>query len=112
MIDVTVASLGSLLTAVLLAGCSSGSSHGGPGSSPSPGPTLIQTDRGPVQGAATDTARQFTGIPFAAPPLGDLRWKPPADVTPWTAPFDATQGAPPCLGFSLNGSVATGTSED
>jgi para-nitrobenzyl esterase len=110
MTGVTLASLGTLLAAVFLAGCSSGSSHAG--SASSPGPTLIQTDRGPVQGAATDTARQFTGIPFAAPPLGDLRWKPPADVTPWTSTFDATQSAAPCLGFSLNGLVATGTSED
>ena len=104
------ASLAVALATVLLAGCSS-SSKGTPSTS-SPGPTLVQTDRGPVQGAATDTARQFTGIPFAAPPVGDLRWKPPADVTPWTSPLDATQGAPPCMSFQLSGAVATGTSED
>jgi para-nitrobenzyl esterase len=101
-----------LVLVAALVGCSSSHSGSGTSSPPPPGPTLIQTDSGPVQGVAQDTVRQFNGIPFAAPPVGDLRWKPPADVTPWTSPLDATQEKPPCVSFDLQGDVDTGTSED
>ncbi|WP_229074481.1 carboxylesterase/lipase family protein [Actinoplanes sp. DH11] len=57
---------------------------------------LIRTDAGPVSGAATDGTRTFTGIPYAAPPIGDLRWRPPRPATPWTSPLDATRPAPLC----------------
>lgn len=36
----------------------------------------------------------FAGIPFAAPPVGDLRWKEPQDVIPWTGVRDADRFAP------------------
>jgi para-nitrobenzyl esterase len=39
---------------------------------------------GEVQGVVTDGLSIFKGIPFAAPPVGDLRWKEPAPVQPWT----------------------------
>src|SRR5512132_3010028 len=46
----------------------------------------VKTDAGLVQGTAPSSAgvRAFKGIPFAAPPVGDLRWKAPQPVTPWT----------------------------
>ncbi len=77
-----------------------------------PGPTLVQTDHGPVQGTMLDTTRRFAGIPFAAPPVGALRWKPPADPAAWTKPLQATNLGPACTGISLSGGPATGTSED
>jgi para-nitrobenzyl esterase len=45
----------------------------------------VRTDAGVVQGTATSTSgvRAFKGIPFAAPPVGDLRWKAPQPVTSW-----------------------------
>jgi para-nitrobenzyl esterase len=39
---------------------------------------------------------QWLGIPFAAPPVGELRWAPPQPVTPWTGVRDATKFAPEC----------------
>jgi para-nitrobenzyl esterase len=54
-----------------------------------PSPT-VQTADGPVTGAVTDTISTFLGIPYAAPPVGELRWKPPQPRAPWTTPLDAT----------------------
>jgi para-nitrobenzyl esterase len=54
-----------------------------------PAPT-VQTTGGPVTGVVTDTISAFLGIPYAAAPVGDLRWKPPQPRAPWTAPLDAT----------------------
>ncbi|OFI33590.1 hypothetical protein BFC17_02280 [Alteromonas lipolytica] len=38
---------------------------------------------GAIKGELTDTLAIYKGIPFAAPPVGDLRWRPPQPVTPW-----------------------------
>lgn len=43
-----------------------------------------------MTGAVTDTISTFLGIRYAAPPVGDLRWKPPLPPAPWTTPRDAT----------------------
>src|SRR5205085_3641339 len=52
---------------------------------------LVQTQEGPVRGYVSTTGvNVFLGIPYAAPPVGPLRWMPPQPVTPWTSPLDAT----------------------
>jgi para-nitrobenzyl esterase len=44
----------------------------------------VTTSNGVVEGAAAPSGvRIFKGIPFAAPPVGDLRWKPPQPAKPW-----------------------------
>ncbi len=43
----------------------------------------VKIDSGAVKGAVTDGVASFKGIPFAAPPVGDLRWRPPQPVKPW-----------------------------
>ena len=56
------------------------------GSAETPPPTaLLTTPQGPVQGVSTedDTIYNFKGIPFAAPPIGDLRWAAPVPATKW-----------------------------
>jgi para-nitrobenzyl esterase len=45
--------------------------------------TIVKIDSGLIAGSGT-TVRSYKGIPYAAPPTGDLRWKPPQPVNPWT----------------------------
>jgi len=53
---------------------------------------------GVIRGAdQPDGSTIFLGIPYAAAPVGDLRWKPPAPVVPWTGARDAVKPPPPCL---------------
>jgi para-nitrobenzyl esterase len=39
---------------------------------------------------------QFLGIPYAAPPVGELRWKPPQEAAAWSAPLQATKFGHTC----------------
>ncbi len=48
-----------------------------------PDPTVLKTDAGYISGLQQNGLRVYLGIPFAAPPTGDLRWRSPAPVTPW-----------------------------
>lgn len=57
---------------------------------------VIATASGPVKGVAADGQVVFKGVPFAAPPVGALRWKPPAPPAPWIAPRDASDYGPIC----------------
>ncbi|MDQ1012486.1 para-nitrobenzyl esterase [Streptomyces sp. V4I23] len=62
-----------------------------------PGSLAVRTDRGWVRGAADrDGGRVFQGIPFAAPPTGELRWRPPQPAARWSGVRDATEPADPC----------------
>ena len=64
---------------------------------PQPLSTTAQTRSGPVRGSGTDV-KAFKGIPYAAPPTGDRRWRPTAAAEPWTDARDATQFGPRCPG--------------
>ncbi|HEX4561830.1 MAG TPA: carboxylesterase family protein, partial [Gemmatimonadales bacterium] len=46
---------------------------------------------------APSGVREFHGIPFAAPPVGPLRWKPPQAVAPWNGVKDASAFGPRCM---------------
>ena len=56
---------------------------------------IVRTDKGYVSGTLIgDPGKEvsiFRGIPFAAPPVGDLRWKPPQPVVPWKGIRECTQ---------------------
>ncbi len=58
--------------------------------------TLVSVENGPMCGVANDGAVAYLGVPYAAPPVGALRWRPPAPVTPWTTTFQATQAGLNC----------------
>jgi para-nitrobenzyl esterase len=57
---------------------------------------IVHTQEGDVQGLAADSIGKFLGIPYAAPPVGDLRWRPPQDVQPWAQTLQATKFANWC----------------
>ena len=61
-----------------------------------PDPTHIAIADGEVRGSIVGTSRQFLAIPYAKPPIGDLRWKAPQKPDAWTAPRDATQFSKRC----------------
>jgi len=61
------------------------------------GPVTVDIDQGPLIGKMTEGGvRAFLGVPYAAPPVGDLRWRPPAAAPRWTQPRDARQVGPAC----------------
>ncbi|SIO87884.1 carboxylesterase/lipase family protein [Nocardiopsis sp. JB363] len=75
------------LTPVVPATADSGSGHGG-GHGPSP--VLRQTTLGPVAGVderQDNGTYSWLGIPYAEPPVADLRWKPPVTHAGWRAPL-------------------------
>ncbi|MGW6008431.1 carboxylesterase/lipase family protein [Streptomyces sp. NPDC055210] len=58
--------------------------------------TTVRTRDGLVRGAAHDGYRTFEGIPYAAPPVGSLRWAAPHRPAPWSGTREATRPASPC----------------
>ena len=76
---------------VLGCGGGSGGAPKGPVCEPSAAPLasvpaggLVQTKDGPVQGIDAGDVFTYFGIPYAEPPVGPLRWKPPVPRAPWT----------------------------
>ncbi|HEX7947978.1 MAG TPA: carboxylesterase family protein [Phenylobacterium sp.] len=53
--------------------------------------------QGTLHGATAGTVTSFKGVPFAAAPVGDLRWKPPAPAANWTGVREATAFGPVCM---------------
>jgi para-nitrobenzyl esterase len=62
----------------------------------------VKTKQGVVAGAEADGIRTFKGIPYAAPPVGPLRWKPPQAAMKWDGVRDATKFGPPCPTFDTS----------
>jgi para-nitrobenzyl esterase len=67
----------------------------GAGAASGPGEP-VRLASGPIAGEGRHGVRSFKGIPFAAPPVGDLRWKPPQPVAPWTEPRACLAFGPAC----------------
>jgi para-nitrobenzyl esterase len=67
---------------------------------------------GQIRGASLEKGgAAFKGIPFAQAPLGDLRWREPASVKPWSGVRDASAYGAPCAQNS-GGRMLEGSSED
>ncbi|MGP1462650.1 carboxylesterase/lipase family protein [Tannerella sp.] len=76
---------------------------------------IVRTASGFVRGASEDGIDCYKGIPYAAPPIGEFRWRPPQPVKSWDGIRDATQYGPSCAqaGWPRGSSgIADGSSED
>jgi para-nitrobenzyl esterase len=99
------ASAGAATTARAGAATTAGAGSGG-GSSP-----VVATADGLLRGTTAGGTREFLGVPYAAPPVGNLRWRPPRPAAPWPGVRAATSFAPHCPQFASPFGVAS-TSED
>lgn len=61
-----------------------------------PTPVKVKVEAGMLAGEATERADVFRNIPYAAPPVGPLRWAPPAPAPKWTGERDATKNGVSC----------------
>jgi para-nitrobenzyl esterase len=78
------------------------------------GASTAITESGALKGARVDGLNIYRGIPYAAPPTGELRWRAPEPVKPWTGVRDVTGFAPACMqkGVSMPGETPPTVSED
>jgi para-nitrobenzyl esterase len=75
----------------------------------------VETTAGLVEGASESGVNAFRGIPFAAPPVGPLRWREPQPVEAWEGVRQATKFAPRCMQLPVFGDMnfrSDGMSED
>ncbi|NCF18306.1 MAG: carboxylesterase family protein [Haliea sp.] len=87
-----------LLWALLLAACSNT-------------PVYTDIDQGRLEGYIDEEVEYYLGVPYAQPPLGKLRWRPPVPAKPWNGTLRARKNPTPCTQFSPLGGGLTG-SED
>ena len=66
----------------------------------------VKTASGVVAGAVQEGVLSFKGIPFAAPPVGDLRWRAPQPARPWTGVRQATAYGNDCAQLPFPGDAA------
>jgi len=87
-----------VLAVLLAAGCGRGdeAAPAPVGSAPAD-PAVVQTAAGAIRGIVAPDHRLFAGIPYAAPPIGPLRWQPPAPAPTWQGVREATRTGPRCM---------------
>ena len=73
-----------------------------------------RTDAGLIEGVSESGLEVYKGVPFAAPPVGPLRWREPQPVAPWKGVRRTEAFAPACMqtGVSMPGEAPPTTSED
>ncbi|SHM22238.1 carboxylesterase/lipase family protein [Cryptosporangium aurantiacum] len=101
------AALFAVVLAAGLAACTDdgGSGDGGSKSAADLDAAVVATDGGSLRGSSAAGYRSFLGVPFAAPPVGDLRWRPPQPAPNWSGERDATKPGAAC---TQPGSVVSG----
>src|ERR1022692_2061870 len=78
------------------------------------GAQQVLTESGTISGVSANGLSVYKGVPFAAPPISDLRWRPPVPAAPWTGTRKADAFAPACMqvGVSMPGETPPAVSED
>lgn len=66
------------------------------GAAPALAQTHVVIETGALEGVLADGVTAFRNIPFAAPPVGELRWRPPAPAQRWEGVRDASAYGPAC----------------
>jgi len=89
--------------AVAVAGCAT---------RPPDAPGFVSAPAGDMQGVVEDGVAQYRGIPFAAPPVGPLRWRPPEAPARWSGTFQATSFGKTCAQEDRGLFTTPGTNED
>ena len=76
--------------------------------------TSVHIESGAIQGVVENDLAIYKGIPYAVPPLGDLRWREPQPAKLWKGVRKATAFAPACIqtGVSMPGETPPAVSED
>jgi para-nitrobenzyl esterase len=83
-----------LVATSLLGACA----HGGRGVAEAfDGDPVVEVEQGTLRGNASEGADAFLGIPYAAPPTGNLRWRPPEPALPWQGVRDAKAFGKACV---------------
>jgi len=106
-----------LVTGVMAAACGQGAGITSRNAeSPYAGPLdagVVRTSMGPLRGMAASDYRLFQGIPYAAPPVGPLRWQLPRPAARWAGMLDASKPGPQCMqDTGRNPRVGVPTSEN
>lgn len=86
-----VATIAAMLTAPASAAPRSGTKLAAP---------LVKTSNGELRGVNSGQAQEFLGVPFAQPPVNNLRFRPPVPPLAWRGIRNAAQQAPACLQFA------------
>ncbi len=73
---------------------------------------IVRTASGPVQATVRDGMRTYFAIPYAAPPVGDLRWRAPRPAASWADPIAKTKSGAACLQTGAAAFRSSGDSED
>ncbi len=73
---------------------------------------IVHTDAGNVRGLINGDVRRYLGIPYAAPPIGALRWRPPVNARPWVTVLDATKFGGTCAQAQRGVFAAPSQNED
>ncbi|MBS0394380.1 MAG: carboxylesterase family protein [Proteobacteria bacterium] len=73
---------------------------------------VVATDTGPLRGLLADGVREYRGIPFALPPVGERRFAPPVAQTRWGGTLNATRARSPCPQVVRYGQTDASDDED
>src|SRR5215469_10193613 len=84
------------LAALTIPAAGATAAHAGTAASGSITAPVVTTSNGAVRGTTAGTVDEFLGIPYAAPPTGNLRWRPPAAAASWSGVRNATMFGPSC----------------